>query len=240
MVSKVTSLDTLAMHGLRAVAKQAAPKRDEAPAAAGARLPAPVHAKHEGRPVLAPRALSVLIDLQIEGNVSNRGVQTEIQRGRGDRDDHPRRDRADEHRNHDNNGRWGDWRGNGKPKKPHPHDPPPAPTPAPTPAPAPVVVDSPEPVRFLERVREQLHTKPESRFPDAPFSQRDKPAVPAAQTPQGLSAFYTPGAFTPAQASAMRTVAQGQAGLALLQAAQMSQYSAAGFGLRPLGLDRLV
>ncbi|MFN3585671.1 hypothetical protein [Phenylobacterium sp.] len=130
--------------------------------------------------------------------------------------------------------------GPGWPHGPKPHDPPPpvseepeptpepqpepgpGPVPQPAPQPAPVVVvDDPAPVRFLESVRQQLR----SDLADVPFSKRNAKPVAAPVAPAGLGAFYTPGVFTPAQAGAMRTVAQGQAGLALLQAAQMNQYA---------------
>lgn len=116
-----------------------------------------------------------------------------------------------------------------KPKPPEPNDPPPPP-PAepPPPAPRPVVVDDPAPARYLASVLERLHAEPVSQFPDVPFSQRNAPKTsPQPAAPAGLGAFYTPGVFTQAQAGAMRTVSQGQAGLALLQAAQMQAYGAA-------------
>lgn len=112
-----------------------------------------------------------------------------------------------------------------KPKPPKPHDPPPPPPPqAPPPV---VVVDDPAPVRYLESVLERLRAEPVSQFPDKPFSQRDvQQTSPPSVAPAGLGAFYTPGVFTQAQAGAMRTVSQAQAGLALLQAAQMQAYGA--------------
>jgi hypothetical protein len=92
----------------------------------------------------------------------------------------------------------------------------------------PVVADDPAPVRYLESVLERLHAAPVSQFPDVPFSQRDaQKTSPQPAAPAGLGAFYTPGVFTQAQAGAMRTVNQAQAGLALLQAAQMQAYGAA-------------
>lgn len=139
---------------------------------------------------------------------------------------------AQEHRGHGHG--YGYGHGHGSPHGPKPHDPPPVsqepeptpepqPTPQPAPQPAPVVVvDDPSAVRFLESVRQQLR----SDRADVPYSRRNaKPATAAPVAPAGLGAFYTPGLFTPALAGAMRTVAQGQAGLALLQAAQMSHYA---------------
>lgn len=147
-----------------------------------------------------------------------------------------------EHRGRDHGHGHGHGHGPGWPHGPKPHDPPPPaddpppvseepeptpepepePVPQPTPQPAPVVVvDDPAPVRFLESVRQQLR----SDLADVPFSKRNAKPAAAPVAPAGPGAFYTPGVFTPAQAGAMRTVAQGQAGLALLQAAQMSQYA---------------
>jgi outer membrane biosynthesis protein TonB len=148
-----------------------------------------------------------------------------------------------EHGGRDHGHGHGHGHGPGWPHGPKPHDPPPPvddpppvseepeptpepepePVPQPAPQPAPVVVvDDPAPARFLESVRQQLR----SDLSEVPFSKRNaKPPAAAPVAPAGLGAFYTPGVFTPAQAGAMRAVAQGQAGLALLQAAQMSHYA---------------
>jgi hypothetical protein len=107
--------------------------------------------------------------------------------------------------------------------------PPPAPAPVPTPAP---VVDSEAPARQLAQVLESLHEASASQFPSVPFSERNRPPVPA-----------NPAAAVWSERPAMaqrtyRAAMQGQAAVAVLQSLSfnMGLFAATGPQRRPYAL----
>lgn len=223
MVSSVASLKHLSAGRWPVASVRPQPARTESTTeAARTGRGAQVRAYHGAdRPAFAAAAMAALLNAQ--GGVDWREVRDEI------RDDV--RDAVE-----DLLERLRERHGHGRPRGPKPHDPPPSDPPPSTEPPPPTepppvlvqpapVVDDPAPARFLESVRAQLRADAGPAAPTTPFSQRNKPAAPAPRPAGGpLAAFHTPGVFTQAQAGAMRATVQAQAGVALLQAAQMSLY----------------
>ncbi|RAK51045.1 hypothetical protein [Phenylobacterium deserti] len=97
------------------------------------------------------------------------------------------------------------------------------------PKPKPTTSGASPSIRFLERVRDQLHESPIRRTQPLPFSKRGEAPRRA----------YTP----PVELQVVKTVAQGQAALALLQATQMSLFQFQMAGLygppNPFAVNRM-